>query len=193
MPDREQIQQRLIAALQKHDSGHWQSSNIHCCLTGKNTDCDNSGQQGVEVCAVRGSVVQCIAHINASFAGCDVSLNVPDDLPEELYEQCQEAYMSAAQGIIEYCGLTGEWTGDDWCLGSDIYFTVPLVLDRHLRVRYSATAKRIIGRADELLVPLERSIAQTHAALDESAGWGEPTQAAFQHLLADHRPHSKSK
>ena len=163
----------IIEALRQHCTGRWVWEKIHCCLTGKNSDLDASGQQGIEVLKIKNDNVICVAHIGFTVPGTDVSLNVADDISDQEYDKKLDSYMDAAGEIVVDYGLFGcEYTGDDWYQSEEIEFSVPLMLNEKTdEIDLRKTVQTIIQKAEEVLAGPVLRVAELDKQLNELAGW----------------------
>jgi hypothetical protein len=165
----------LRAWLRKESTGRWEWEKIDYCYTGKDADISPWGQQGVEVVSCDDGEIECMAYLLKTAVGNDICLNTLEGISDEEYEKAREEYMETAEALVQGCGLSGEWDGDDWILLEKNDFTVPWVLGKDGVPDIEATGKAIIAKGEEVLAPIEKLAVELDKLLEEAAGWAHET------------------
>lgn len=174
---------KVLEALAAWDSGRWHYAPVSAgrgiCLTGKDSDLERSGQQGIEVLGANDDGVRIKLHAGATFAGHDVCLNLrpQDDEDDATSYAYRDAYLDQAGLVMEGIPFPGEWGGDDWYIhheSSPIWVDWATHIDdngEEIEIDYAATAAAIVQAAEEGLKDWEREIGLAHDILDTLAGW----------------------
>ncbi len=165
----------LLEALKKRDTGRWSYDEIDCCWTGKYADLDPHGYQGTHLDSVDDMYAYATAHIGKTFAGHDVTLNVPRWVDEEdsgeTYDKVRDIFMEQAQEIVCGCSVPGDWSGDDWFLSDKVSFKVPVVLTKEGEVDFNATADALVEEGEKALKPIEDELVLADQFMETLAGW----------------------
>jgi hypothetical protein len=165
----------LLEALKKRDTGRWSWDEIDACWTGKYADLDPHGYQGMHLDSVDDMYAHATAHIGKTFAGTDVSLNVPRWVEEEdsgeTYGEVLDIFMEQAQEVVCGCNVPGDWSGDDWFLTDTVSYKVPVVLTKEGEVDFDATADALIAEGEKALADIEQELVLADQIMETLAGW----------------------
>lgn len=197
----------LRKALEAYDTGRWQWERAHCTITGKDADLEPWGNQAFELIGADDSGTTIVAHAGKTVAGLDVCLNLPEFAEEsdEVFAQCREAYLEAAESIVCDLGYPGDWSGDDWYLSFESDpIRVDWARDESGAIDFDATARACVDRLESALTEWESAWRSADEALDLFAGWrdekgrrrpaGKPSRfAAFDHVLKTARRSLRAK
>ena len=164
----------IQAALKKRDSGRYGWDAIDCCWTGKDADLEPWGQQGCMLISVDDEFATVEVHASKTFAGTDVTLNLPkhaeDD--DEVSDGVLEIYMKQAEGIVCGCGSSGEWDGDSWLMTYKGTIKVPVIPNEdETDTDHEKTAEAIITAAEASLADWEKEIGMADEIMEVLAGW----------------------
>jgi len=80
---------KIRKAIKRHDTGRRDWDCIDACLTGKDSDLEPWGQQGIEIVDVDQHLVNCVVHIGKTVLGDNVSLDVPPAIATSDAEYCK--------------------------------------------------------------------------------------------------------
>lgn len=157
-------------ALKAFDTGHGQGD---CCWTGKNADLDPEGEQGFTFESINDEYATGTAYISTTFAGLDACLNLPDWVEEddETFEKVRDIWMEQADLVVCGCAVSGEWTGNDWCMYELFPVRVKTVLTADGDTDAKATAEALIKAAKEALSGAETELILAHQMMETLAGW----------------------
>ena len=164
----------VIEAVKKHDTGRWRWEKIHACFTGKHADLDPWGMQGIQILSCNEDGVTIVAHGGKTFAGLDVCLNLPPEMDgdDEAYYKCREAFLELATEVICGTASEGEWDGESWFMTMHEEATVPWVYGEDgVTPDYEKTAQACIDKAQELIEPWEKEMADADKYMSQIAGW----------------------
>jgi len=161
---------RVKAALEAFDTGRGQGD---CCWTGKHADLESEGEQGITFESIDDEYATGTAYISKTFAGLDVCLNIPRWAEEndETFEKVCDIWMEQAESVVCGCAVSGEWTGNDWCMYESFTVRVKTVLTADGDTDAKATAEALIKAAQEALSGAETELILAHQIMETLAGW----------------------
>ena len=185
-----ELKEAILAELKERDTGRWRWDRIHCCVTGKDADLEPWGQQGIELVSVNATTVTFYVHLGITYAGTDVSLNLPEDLELQEDMKCLDAYLRQAQEVVCSAPGNGSWDGDSW------YFSETISCRSVVRYKalttdfdVAATVDAMFDEFNSAVEPWDREAAGVSETLRQLAGWhnadgtkcepGKPTCAAW--------------
>jgi len=163
---------KILAALTEYGTRHWDYDKIDICLTGKDSELEVSGEQGFRVIKANKDGVTIEIHCGKTVPGQDVCLNVGSKVEanDKKYAKRLEQYMEVAQELVNGCGISGDWTGDDWYLYETRSFTVPWRTEKGKR-SYKVTAEAIIEAVNKAVEPWEEQMGYLNEGIGQAAGW----------------------
>lgn len=164
----------IKAELKKRDSKRWRWDAIDCCWTGKDADLEACGQQGCILISVDDEFATVEVHAGKTFAGTDVTLNLPRKAENSnaTHDKVLDVYMEQAEQIACNCGSFGEWDGDSWYMTHKGTIKVPVIPNEDgSSTDAEKTADAIIAAAEASLEAWEKEIAIAGDALEVLSGW----------------------
>jgi hypothetical protein len=156
--------ERLKAALNLADSGRWQWDEIDFCWTGKYADLDAWGYQGLHLDKVEDGRAYATVHTGKTIPGDDVTLNIPDNITDDVYQRVREIYLEQAQEAVIGCGYSGDWSGDDWFLTDSFQIVVPYTTPEETVIALESAAM-------ESLKEWEKAMGKVDSMTNQLAGW----------------------
>lgn len=164
------IRDAILAALKERDSGRWRWDKIDCCMTGKDGDLTDTGQQGIEFRHIHDGKVYFYVHCGITYAADDVSLNLPDGVDSETWNKALNAYLEQAQHVIRSGPGVGEWDGDGWYFSDRLECNAGLVYHDGV-FHLDATMQSIFECFDTSVEGWDREAAGVSLQLNQLAGW----------------------
>lgn len=165
---------RVKKSLMGFDSRRWSWEKVDCCLTGKDADLDECGQQGIEILGCGDSGVRWRLHVGKTVACEDVWLNDEgeDDSDEALMKRL-ELYADMAQEAVCGCDIPGEWDGSDWYLKTSVdgLTTWSLMEPNSKAIDFAETAEQIVEDALKAAEPIGAELSLLDTQLNMLAGW----------------------